>query len=153
MSVATQRNIGAFVKVLSGSALIPVVAGGGLDDVVQNGTVIDRHVESVSVLLAAKVLVLADIDLASTETATFDIQIEDRVPGGVFALFKALTPLPVVLEADEGNFVFALDVDLGPAKQEVRITIRESSETSFVVCRTLVRFTAQCKVKITSAAT
>ncbi len=124
MSVATQRNIGAYVKALSGSALIPVVAGGGLDDVVQNGTTIDRHAESISVLLAAKLIVHADIDLATSETATFDIQIEDRVPGGAFALFKALTPLPVVLEAAEGVYVFELDVDLGPAKQEIRATLK-----------------------------
>ena len=123
MSVARQRNIGAFVKGLSGSAVVAVIAGGCADGVAQNGTAIDRHAESKSVLLTAKVLVLAEIDLASAETATFEIKIQDQVPGGSFADFKTLTDDPVVLEADEGNYVFALDVDLGPAKQEVRIVV------------------------------
>ena len=124
MSVATQRNIGAYLKLLSASALIPVVAGGGLDGVAQNGTTIDRHAQSVSVVLAAKVIVLADVNVSGADDAAFVITIEDRVPGGTFALFKTLTPAPTpIVVATEGPVAFELDVDLGPAKQEVRVVI------------------------------
>jgi hypothetical protein len=76
MGVAGSKDVGAFIKSVLGLAPVRVTAGGGADNVDQNGPAIDREG-----YLSCEFSLVAQGVLATLETAAVDARIQDSADG------------------------------------------------------------------------
>src|SRR5688500_13025069 len=76
MGVAGSKDVGAFIKTVIGLAPVRVTAGGGADNVDQNGPVIDRKG-----YLSCEFSLVAQGVLGTSETAAVEARIQDSIDG------------------------------------------------------------------------
>ncbi len=129
MNIAQSRNIGAYIKNVLAFNYLQVTAGGGADGVAQNGRSVNRLN-----YLSCVVSVLVSAALASTETASVTIQLQDSADGSTgWANYKAATTIAIAaLEGGDPNGQVEGDFNLSAAKQYVRslITITMSASAT-----------------------
>ncbi len=140
---ALMKNIGAWVRGLFAFSNLTVTAGDAADGVAQNGVSIDRE-DFTSVFLSGKLMVNANVTIASSDTVTLRARFEDSADNAAWAAYQAEPggdPADVVMSATD-TFVQEFDVNLAGARRYVRCvltaTLSEADTDTVALAATLV---------------
>lgn len=145
MNVALQRSIGERLTAALALVATTVTAGGGADDVAQNGVAIDRFASN-RIPQSGKLCVPVEATLGGSETATVALKLQDSADGSTgWADYDYTTDTdqysPTVINAT-GNSMVTRNVNLAGAKRWVRavvtVTMSAASADTAAISATLV---------------